>query len=271
MNMKYFLKQITPPFLIDLFKKRRNVVLDKPYFCPVCKENISHFDRLPYFYDDEMDKYGFVFSPFQFETLNRKKYLCSNCLTSDRNRLYTIFLNKKFEEISKLGKKITLLDIAPDVGLSSRVLKQDFIDYRSADMYMDNVDDKVDITDMNIYDDEKFDVIICSHVLEHVEDDRKAISELFRVMKKGGFGIMMVPIMLTLENDLENPEYNTIDLRWKYYGQDDHIRMYSKNGFINKLTSNGFKVNQLDINYFGEKEFDLHGINPRSVLYIVEK
>lgn len=270
--MKNLIKQITPPILLSLLKKNRDIPSqDRPFYCPVCEEKVGGFVRLPYFYDDEMDKYGFVFSPFQFETLNRRAYSCPNCSTSDRNRLYTIYLKKKFEELAKTGNTYKLLDIAPDVGLSTRVLKQSFINYRSADMYMENVDDKADITKLDLYEDERFDIIICSHVLEHVDNDRKAISELYRVMKRGGFGIIMVPIMLTLEDDLENPDYNTLELRWRYYGQDDHVRMYSKKGFLRKLEEGGFKVNQLGVDYFGKDVLELQGINPRSVLYVVEK
>jgi hypothetical protein len=81
----------------------------------------------------------------------------------------------------------------------------------------------------------------------------------------------MVPIHLGIEHDLENPEYKTEADRWKYYGQNDHVRMYSKQGFVNKLTSAGFKVNELGKDHFGECVFTLHGIHPRSILYLVEK
>lgn len=102
-------------------------------------------------------------------------------------------------------------------------------------------------------------------MLEHVENDRKAMSELYRVLKKGGFGIIMVPILLTLEEDMENKKYNTEALRWKYFGQNDHVRMYSKKGFVAKLEEAGFKVNQLGVYYFGQDVFHKYGIHPRSV------
>jgi predicted SAM-dependent methyltransferase len=124
---------------------------------------------------------------------------------------------------------------------------------------------------MNIYEDNTFDFFICSHVLEHIQNDIKAMSELYRVLKPGGKCIAMVPIALSLEEDYENPEITTAEGRWKHFGQDDHVRMYSKSGFVNKLASTGFLVHQLDVNFFGYEIFDKHGIHPRSVLYVVEK
>jgi ubiquinone/menaquinone biosynthesis C-methylase UbiE len=121
------------------------------------------------------------------------------------------------------------------------------------------------------YVDNCFDMILCSHVLEHVDDDRKAMSELFRILKPSGFGIIMVPIDINLKEDFENPEYKTEAERWKYFGQNDHVRLYSKNGFATKLIQTGFKVNQLGIDYFGADVFEKNGIHPRSVLYVVEK
>ena len=66
-------------------------------------------------------------------------------------------------------------------------------DYTSADLFSPIVDVKADILDLP-FEDESFDVIFCNHVLEHIEDDRKAMSELYRVMKKGGWGILQVPM-----------------------------------------------------------------------------
>jgi len=136
---------------------------------------------------------------------------------------------------------------------------------------MEEADDHCNITDLNIYEDNKFDIILCSHVLEHIVDDRKAISELFRVLKRGGCAIVMVPILLSLQEDLENPKWETEAERWKYYGQYDHVRMYSKNGFVKKLQEPGFIVNQLGEEFFGVKIYEKYGINPHSILYVVEK
>ena len=144
--------------------------------------------------------------------------------------------------------------------------------YRSADLFQDNVDDKVDITDMNIYDDESFDIFICSHILEHVEDDIEAMKELFRITKPNGVGLCLVPIMLSLQSSVENEEYlKSEKLRWKYFGQGDHVRMYSKNDFVYRLQSVGFTVEQCGLDYFGKDIFESSGLDEKSILYVVKK
>ena len=164
-----------------------------------------------------------------------------------------------------------LLDIAPDQNLAGWLRKKQSVRYRSMDLYMDGVDDKADITDMRLYADDKFDVVICSHVLEHIAQDLKAMREIYRVLKKGGFAIVMVPIQLTLDADLQDSKWVSEADCWKYYAQGDHVRMYSKKGFVSKLEQCGFCVSQLGITHFGPESFEKHGIHRRSVLYVAEK
>jgi SAM-dependent methyltransferase len=271
--VKDIVKDYTPPVIWRMIKRLMTKNTDKNnkrYFhCPVCNKKVRTFNKLPDFYDDMLEKYEYVHSIYCTETMNRNSYSCPRCNASDRSRLYAVYLKEKFNAFSK--EEYTFLDIAPSENLKNFIKKSALIRYRSADLFMKNVDDKVDITDMNIYSDNSFDVILCSHVLEHIVDDRKAMSELFRILKPDGFAIIMVPINLLLKEDFENSEYKTEAERWKYFGQNDHVRLYSKNGFVNKLTQTGFKVNQLGIDYFGKEVFEKNGIHPRSVLYVVEK
>jgi len=249
--------------LINLHRK-------KNYTCNVCGSNIYKFDRLSDFFLINLDKHDYIHPIFAAETMNLFQYSCPRCYSSDRDRFYALYLNQYLNSVDK-SKEFYFLDIAPAASLSKWINKHKWINHRTADLFMNNVDDKLDITDMNIYVDNKFDFILCSHVLEHIENDIKAMSELHRVLKIGGKAIIMVPILLTLNEDLENPEYKTESDRWKYYGQNDHVRMYSKTGFVQKLTQVGFKVEQLGIDYFGKENFDKYAIHRRSVLYVVTK
>src|SRR5450759_141007 len=151
------------------------------------------------------------------------------------------------------------------------VKKTGKITRRTADLMMDGVDDHIDITDMNCYAEGAFDAFICSHVLEHVPDDLKALRELFRILKPGGWGILMVPIILTLDQIDEDPLLEDIAERWRRFGQDDHVRMYSRNGFVERAEGAGFIVRQYGQEYFGANVFKKHGISDKSILYIVEK
>ena len=71
-----------------------------------------------------------------------------------------------------------------------------------------------------------FDMVMCNHVLEHIEDDRKAMRELFRVLKKGGVGLLQVPMSNILDKTLEDSSVKTSEERLKVFGQTDHLRLY---------------------------------------------
>ena len=119
------------------------------------------------------------------------------------------------------------------------------LDYTSADLFSPIVDVKADILDLP-FEDESFDVIFCNHVLEHIEDDRKAMSELYRVMKKGGWGIFQVPMKNSLEKSYEDFSIKDPKERQKHFGQYDHVRWYGMD-YFERLKNAGF---QTDINFY---------------------
>lgn len=242
--------------------------LGDKFHCPVCDTNLAHFLPLPMFYFKELEENQYIHSPFQSETLNLLNYLCPACYASDRDRLFVLYLNDYFKSVSS---KINLVEFAPSKSLTEFIKKNPQVVVRTADLFMENVDDKVDLTNLDIYQKEIFDFFICSHILEHIPEDKKALKELYRILKPGGKGIVMVPINLALTETYENASAITDGDRWKHFGQNDHVRLYSKKGFIEKLEDSRFLVEQLGIEYFGKESFEKHGIHPRSVLYIVSK
>ena len=262
--------------LFYFFKELKSDSKIKPftgtqYYCPVCKTALKYFDEVDKQYLSELDKYENVYSLFQFETFNFLNFSCPKCRANDRDRLYALYFDLALKQ-DKNDQKVKFLEFAPNEPLRYQYLeKLDFIQYRTADLYMQNVDDKVDICDMRNYDDESFDVFLCSHVLEHVIDDNKAMHELWRILKSGGWGIIMVPIYLLSDKIIENLDVTTAAEKWKYYGQDDHLRMYSKSGFVSRLENSGFAVSQLGIDFFGADTFERCGIHRKSVLYVVKK
>ena len=247
-------------------KHVKSFYLGYSFTCLVCHTRTGYFDRFPDIYFEKMDEFQCIHSIFTFETFNILNYECPTCMASDRDRLYALYISGKSS-----NKRIKFIDFAPSSGLSQFLKSLPFLIYQSADLNSELADDKVDLMDMHIYPSNSVDAFLCSHVLEHVEDDRRAMKELFRILKPGGWGIVMVPIQLNLCNVLEDSSHISEADRWKYYCQDDHVRLYSKQGFIDRLTEAGFKVNQLDISHFGLEKFKVHGIHPRSVLYVVEK
>jgi ubiquinone/menaquinone biosynthesis C-methylase UbiE len=138
-------------------------------------------------------------------------------------------------------------------------------------MKVRNISDKVDITKMPEYQDSLIDAFICSHVLEHILNDKAAISELYRFLKPDGFGVIMVPLIVGVDETHEDSTIRSETLRWKYYGMEDHVRLYGKADFIKRLQNVGFKLEELDKDYFGIEKFQRYGIGENAVLYVVKK
>src|SRR6185295_14010846 len=110
----------------------------------------------------------------------------------------------------------------PAHALHRKLKTYPFIAYRSADLARRDVDDRgIDLTDMKAYADSSVDVFLCSHVLEHIPQDRRAMRELARILKPGGFGIVLVPLVVGVEDTLEDPAIDTIEERWKHYHDGD--------------------------------------------------
>jgi SAM-dependent methyltransferase len=245
------------------------------YRCPVCNSRVNAFERLPEFYLENQEKYGFPYRPEEAETCNHRGYLCPYCQASDRERLYALYLRNYLGSLNS-SDVISIVDFAPSAPLSDFIRRQikaseSTVSYRTADYSGQGVDDKVDITNLEKYAEGQFDFFICSHVLEHVTDDGKALRELYRVLQRGGKGILMVPIILSLKQIDEDPTISDERERWRRFGQDDHVRIYSKRGFIERVEDSGFQVHQYGKEFFGEKLFIRAGITSQSVLYVVEK
>jgi SAM-dependent methyltransferase len=248
--------------------------LSSKYKCSVCGRRVKAFEPLPEFYTENIRKYGYPYK--EPETCNLEQYLCPVCGASDRDRLYALYLKRYFSSVGGVGGRMRVVDFAPFAPLTRRIRKLiarsgSDVAYRTADLYAENVDDKIDITDIKAYGENEVDFFICSHVLEHVPDDRRALRELYRILKPGGGGILMVPIALDLDETDEDPSVTDEAERWRRFGQDDHVRQYSKGSFLERVREAGFSVHQYGRDFFGARSFAENGISDRSVLYVVEK
>jgi ubiquinone/menaquinone biosynthesis C-methylase UbiE len=121
----------------------------------------------------------------------------------------------------------------------------DNIQYLSADINERKAMVKEDIVNLS-FEDNSFDIIFCSHVLEHVEDDKRAMRELKRVLKPGGFAILQVPIYEKFlgKKILETNKLASVrtpEERKKFYGHPEHVRIYGKD-YKKRLEEAGFSV-----------------------------
>jgi predicted SAM-dependent methyltransferase len=258
-----------PPVIADIVGQVNKVLYrGVKYQCPLCMSNLRSFLALPREFRITLEIRGKRFTALDFETLNVDNYLCPVCRCADRDRLSALFLKRIPQE---LQAKRMLLHFAPERTLSLFLRKSFIYSYRTADLFRKDVDDQVDIARMNNYDAASVDCFICSHVLEHVPDDTMAIRELYRVLKPTGWGIILVPIIPELVQTYEDPSKRTETERLQHFGQKDHLRVYGKTDFINRLKSSGFQVSQLGAEFFGGDLLERHGISNRSCLYVVHK
>jgi len=171
----------------------------------------------------------------------RKNALSPSTLSLERHRLLWLYL---INETVLFERKVKLLHFAPEQAFYTRFKKLNNIQYDSIDINSPLAKIKADICDLPIKDN-TYDFILCNHVLEHIPDDSKAMKELFRVLKPGGYGIFQIPQDLNRETTFEDNTITDKAERAKIFGQYDHVRVYGRD-YFDKLRSIGFKVEEVD-------------------------
>jgi SAM-dependent methyltransferase len=191
--------------------------------CPVCK---GHFRK---------------FMPYGYNKV-RENALCPGCLSLERHRLLWLYLQYRTDFFSA---SLKVLHIAPEQCFHKRFRKMRNLVYITADLESPLADVKLDVQELP-FGDHEFDVVICNHVLEHVPDDRKAIGEIYRVIKNGGYAILQVPTDYGMEKTLEDATITDPMEREKHFRQKDHFRFYGRD-YLNRLKEAGFIIK--DDNY----------------------
>lgn len=213
-NIIYFV--LPRPFLKKNKQRLRNLISyfysGNNYQCNICEFNLSHFVALK---NDDL--------------------ICPRCGSLPRTRSLMFLFNKM--DISVM-KKVLHFSPTPalrkklSVVLGNKYLSSDFANEFEADI-------AYDITRMPKKNNE-FDLIICLHVLEHVDDDILAIKELYRILKPGGMCIIQTPYK---EGDIyEDVTIRSRKERKQHFGQEDHVRIYSVLGLQKRLEVAGFEV-----------------------------
>lgn len=215
--------------------------------CPVCGSRYRKF--MPY---------GYVNS--------RENALCPHCLTLERHRLMWLYLKN---ETSFFDAPARVLHIAPEFCFIRRFAKEPLLDYVTADLESPLAQVKMDVQHIP-FEDDAFDVIFCNHILEHVEDDRLAMQELFRVMRPGGWGILLSPVNPERETTYEDPSITDPLERERHFGQKDHLRDYGRD-YAQRLREAGFQVEEIDyMRHLDPARAKCHGLRPETI-YLVRK
>ena len=176
------------------------------------------------------------FLPYGYEN-QRENVLAPGTLSLERHRLLWLYLKS---ETSFFSEPMNVLHFAPEQAFYKRFRKQKNLSYTTTDLNSPLADVKADICNLP-FDDNCFDFILCNHVLEHIPDDKKAMQELYRILKPGGIGIFQIPQDLSREITFEDATITDRKERAKIFGQYDHVRIYGRD-YFDKLRSVGFEV-----------------------------
>ena len=218
--------------------------------CPVCGCRRRRF--LPY---------GYVVS--------REDALCPRCLSLERHRLLWLWLER---ETRLADERPRLLHIAPEVSLMrrfSKIYAPAPDRYVTADLESPLAEMHFDIKDIPL-PDESFDAVICNHIMEHIDDDRQAMREVRRVLKRGGCGVLLSPVDLSRATTFEDDSITDPAERTRIFGQYDHRRIYGRD-YADRLRSAGFEVKETDYaSEFTPEQRKLYALSDER-LYIVRR
>jgi len=208
----------------------------------------------------------------EFDVIGGEHFLhdtCPMCWSHSRTRLLYYYLAKE-GRLDRRPQRI--LHFAPEYMIARMLSNQPGLEYVPVDIQPAHFADIPNIRCVDVanipYSDNSFDAIICSHVLEHVPDDRCAMRELYRVLTPGGWAILQVPIATKLEHTQEDPSVKDPSERERRFGQDDHVRIYGAD-YVARLTSAAFRVERfVPSKRWGERQVRALRLNPREDLFI---
>lgn len=249
---KFFLNLIPRPWLISLS------YLVRPFFALWMRGKK---------YTDPIDGKSFrKFLPYGYEN-PRENVLSPSTLSLERHRLLWLFLKS---ETNFFNAQLKVLHFAPEQPFYKRFKKLKNLDYTTTDLNSPLADVKADICDLP-FKSNTFDVILCNHVLEHIPNDIAAMSELYRVLKPGGWGVFQVPQDLKRELTFEDNSITDKNERTKIFGQYDHVRVYGRD-YFEILRGMGFIVDE--VNYseiLSPEEIDRYRLSNEEIIPVVRK
>jgi len=218
--------------------------------CPCCAGNFRRF--LPYAIEGRPA---------------RPNAQCPGCGAAERHRLIWLFMKNR---TNLFANHLRFLHIAPEPVFQQRFKSMSNLDYIGADINSPLADVKMDITDIQ-YEDDFFDAILCSHVLDYVADDRKAMHELYRVLRPGGWAILQSLVDRNREMTFEDNSIVAPKKRKEVFGQSDLFRIYGRD-YAERIRKAGFELTIVD--YAQELGPDLcakYGLIPDDIIYYCTK
>jgi len=198
---------------------------------------------------------------------SRPNALCPSSLSLERHRLMWLFLKNKTKFFTD---NIKLLHIAPELCFMKIFESMESLSYISGDIESPLAKVKMDVHQIP-FEENLFDVVFCNHVMEHVDEDIKAMSEIHRVLKPAGWAIIQSPVYMYLDKTLEDPSITDPLEKERIFGQNDHMRKYGKD-YGDRLRKGGFKVTE--DNYLNELSPEVrkrYALPEEEIIYFCEK
>lgn len=197
----------------------------------------------------------------------RPNVLAPGTLSLERHRLLWLYLQQETDFFKKPRK---VLHVAPEQAFLDRFRGLKHLDYTTTDLESPLADIKADLTDLPFVEN-TFDMVICNHVLEHIPEDKKAMSEIYRVLKPGGMAILQVPYEADREKTFSDDSITDPKERARIFGQYDHVRVYGMD-YFDTLASIGFEVKKEDYtNRLNKEEIEKYRLPAGELIPIVIK
>ena len=223
LRVRDYIRPIVPVSLLSSYRDLRQLVQrwryrGNKYFCNVCFSNLC----------------GWIYAGPK----SHKNLLCPVCLSYGRHRFLAMILEDEISyNVATRGG--SFLHFSPELGLARWIKSRypNFI-YKTSDFNSTTCDFRLDLHKLNLSNN-SIDYIVLSHVLEHIDNDGKALTELYRVLSPGGKLFIQVP--LSDISDTIDEKLNSEKERFERYGKSDHVRLYGA-GIYARLSSHGFDV-----------------------------
>jgi ubiquinone/menaquinone biosynthesis C-methylase UbiE len=174
------------------------------------------------------------------------------------------------ERTDFFNARLRVLHIAPELCFIEKFRKMENLQYLTADIESPLADVKMDVHNIP-FEEKTFDVVFCNHVMEHVDDDILAMSEIYRVLNQGGWAIIQSPVYMDLPETIEDQSVTDPKERERLFGQNDHQRKYGKD-YGDRLRKAGFKVT--DDNYLQTLSAEVrkrYALPAEEIIYFCEK
>ncbi|MGV3629706.1 MAG: class I SAM-dependent methyltransferase [Bacteroidota bacterium] len=217
--------------------------------CPVCGRSFSKFLS-----------YG-------SDVAHRENVLCPYDLTLERHRLMWLYLKNETDFFTAPHK---VLHIAPEQCFYSKFKAQKNLEYLTGDLVSPLADIHFDLHHIPL-EDNRFDIIFCNHVLEHVDDALQCMREMYRVMQPGGWAIMQVPQDFNRAETYEDKTITSPEDREKHFWQKDHVRLFGRD-YPDWLRKAGFEVQEFNpALQFNDEFIERHRLMKSEILYLARK